>query len=195
MFRFVGPAASWKSIDPHITTNPVAPIRPVLKLASRRSAQPVCGMAIAVCMLCFSVRAGMSTSRRHTESTMSWACNYATRRRSGGSRRSCETIESKRRNRTKPGQWTLSTTSLRPARRSGCSQWSIRSRGSRQSSIRDSITAAKTWCACSTRPVPLLATPRLSGSIRAPSLRPETLICGPPEQRRPGLLTAWQADR
>lgn len=73
MFRFDGPAAPWKSIDLPITTNPVAPTRPALKLASKRSAQPACGMAIAVCMLCFSVRAGMSTSRRRTESTMSWA--------------------------------------------------------------------------------------------------------------------------
>ena len=175
MFRFDGPAASLKSIDPHITTNLVAPIRPVLKLASRRSAQPVCGMAIAVCMLCFSVRAGMSTSRRRTGSIMSWACNCATRRQSVGSRQSYETIESKRRNRTKPGRWTLSTTSLRPARKSGSSPWSIRSRGSRPSSTLGSIIVARMWCACSTRPLPLLATRRLSGSIRAPSLCPETL--------------------
>ena len=50
VFRFDGPARLWKSIDPPTITNPVAPIRPASKLASRRSARRACGMATAACM-------------------------------------------------------------------------------------------------------------------------------------------------
>jgi len=118
------------STHPATIINPVAPIRPVSKRASRRSAQRVCATATAACTCCCAAMAGTSTSRRHTGSTMSLACNCAKNRRRGASKRSSATIGSQRANRTRHGRWTSSTTSWRPAGRSGCSRSSTRSHAS-----------------------------------------------------------------
>src|SRR6476660_1884199 len=79
MSRSDAHAVCSSSIAPLTITDRVAPIRPVSRLASRRSARRACATAIVVCMCCCVVRVGTSTSREHTGSTMNWAFSYATR--------------------------------------------------------------------------------------------------------------------
>src|SRR6476619_4551973 len=77
MSRSDAHAVCSSSIAPLTITDRVAPIRPVWRLASRRSARRACATAIVVCMCCCGARVGTSTSREHTGSTMNWAFSYA----------------------------------------------------------------------------------------------------------------------
>ena len=59
-------------------------------------------------------REGWPINQKKTRrSIASWACNYATRRRNGGSRPSCVRIDAMPRGRTRPGPWILCMINLR----------------------------------------------------------------------------------
>ncbi len=85
---------------------------------SERFARRGCATAIGASMCYCAAKAGLSVKTRRGTSIANWACNCATKRRSAGSRRSCATIAAMPPGRTRPGQWTSCTISLRPAR--GC---------------------------------------------------------------------------
>jgi hypothetical protein len=75
---------------------------------SRNSSRPS-GRVVAAFMSCFVAKAGVTARTRRGGFIANWACNCATRRRSVGSRPSCGTTAGRRRDRTRPGRWTLST--------------------------------------------------------------------------------------
>ncbi len=121
--RSARPAKPSSSIGRPTTTNPVAPARLPSNRRSRRSATFV--FATVIVASCCVVKAGAMARTRRGASIANWACNYATKRRSAGSRPNCAMIAGRRRDRTRPGRWTSSMTSWRPDTSCACSRLSI----------------------------------------------------------------------
>src|SRR6185295_5324813 len=68
-------------------------------------------------MCCCAARVGRSMRNGCIDCIASWACNSATKRPSAGSGRSCETIDARRHDQTRPGRWTLSMDQLATGRK------------------------------------------------------------------------------
>ncbi len=177
--RSARPAKPSSSIGRPTTTNPVAPARLPSNRRSRRSAMFVFATVIVVFTSCCVVKAGAMARTRRGASIANWACNYATKRRSAGSRPSCAMIAGRRRDRTRPGRWTSSMTSWRPDTSCACSRLSIPSPASRRRWRHGLPSAAPMSWRYGKGPARKWDSRQRSASIKAASACPAILTSGP----------------
>ncbi|MGY3619254.1 hypothetical protein ACVJGD_005450 [Bradyrhizobium sp. USDA 10063] len=135
--------------------------------------------AAVVFTSCSAARAGVMGKTRRGASIANWACNYATKRPSAGSRPSCAMTARRPRGRTRPGRWTSSMTSWRRDTSFACLRSSISSPASRRRCSHGSPSAAATSWRYWKGPARKWDSRRRSGSIKAASSYRAILTCGP----------------